>query len=93
MSSSEKLRRQYPITTSRSWTTENDRTIMQKLLIVFGLVLLALGLLWPWIGKLGLGRLPGDIVVERDGMRIFFPIMTSLLISGLISLILWIMNC
>ena len=65
---------------------------MQKFLIIIGLVVLALGLLWPWIAKLGLGRLPGDIVVERDGVRIFIPIVTSLLISAIISLILWIIN-
>jgi hypothetical protein len=65
---------------------------VSKLLIIFGLVLVALGLLWPVIGKLGLGRLPGDIVVERENFRLYFPITTSLLVSAVLSLILWLIN-
>lgn len=63
-----------------------------RLLIIFGLVLVALGLLWPVIAKLGLGRLPGDIVIERENFRLYFPITTSLLISAVLSLILWLIN-
>lgn len=66
---------------------------MQKLLITLGIAILLLGLLWPLFAKLGLGRLPGDIHVEREGFRFHFPIVSSLLISvGLtvaISLWLW----
>lgn len=54
---------------------------MQRLLIVLGIVLLLLGLLWPLIIGFGLGRLPGDINIERDGFRFHFPVTTSLLIS------------
>jgi uncharacterized membrane protein len=64
----------------------------QKLLIIFGLVLVAVGILWPLISKLGLGRLPGDIVVERENFRLYVPIMTSLLISAVLALILWLFN-
>jgi hypothetical protein len=64
----------------------------QKLLIIFGLVLVAVGILWPLISKLGLGRLPGDIVIERENFRLYVPIMTSLLISAVLSLILWLFN-
>ncbi|MFM1890996.1 MAG: hypothetical protein RLZ44_73, partial [Pseudomonadota bacterium] len=46
---------------------------MQRLLIVLGLCALVLGLLWPWLGKLPLGRLPGDIVIERDTFRLYLP--------------------
>jgi hypothetical protein len=63
---------------------------MRRFLIVLGVVLVVVGLLWPWIGKLGLGRLPGDIRFERDGFRFYFPITTGLLISAVVTLILWI---
>jgi hypothetical protein len=65
---------------------------ISRLLIIFGLVLIALGLLWPWIAKLGLGRLPGDIVIEREDFRFYFPIATSLVVSAVISLVLWLIN-
>ena len=63
---------------------------MSRLLIVAGALLLVLGLLWPWIGKLGLGRLPGDIVIHRDGFSLYLPLTTSLLLSGVVSLLLWL---
>jgi hypothetical protein len=62
---------------------------MQRILIVAGAVLLALGLAWPWLSKLPLGRLPGDLRIERDGFSFFFPLTTGLLISIVISLVLW----
>jgi hypothetical protein len=61
-------------------------------LIILGVVLVLAGLLWPWLTKLGLGRLPGDIVVERENFRLYVPITTSLLISVVLSLILWLLN-
>ena len=65
---------------------------MTRWLIILGVVLIVAGLLWPWITKLGLGRLPGDIVVERENFRLYLPITTSLLISVALSLILWFLN-
>ena len=61
-------------------------------LIAIGLVLVVLGLLWPWLGKLGLGRLPGDIVIERGAFRFYFPIATCLILSIVLSLILWLVR-
>jgi hypothetical protein len=61
---------------------------MSRLLIIFGLVLVAVGVLWPVIAKLGLGRLPGDLLIERENFRLYIPIATSLLIS----LVLWFLN-
>jgi hypothetical protein len=58
-------------------------------LIIAGIVLILLGLAWPLIAKLGLGRLPGDIRIERDGFTFYFPIVTGLIISVVLSLILW----
>jgi len=63
---------------------------MARILIILGIVLVLLGLLWPWIAKLGLGRLPGDIVIERGNGRFYFPITTSILISIVLSIILWL---
>ena len=65
---------------------------MAKWLVTFGIVLIALGLLWPLITRLGLGNLPGDIRMERKGMFFYFPITTSIIISLVISLILWILR-
>jgi hypothetical protein len=65
---------------------------MARWLIILGIVLIVAGLLWPWISKLGLGRLPGDVVIERDNFRLYLPITTSILISVVLSLILWLLN-
>jgi Protein of unknown function (DUF2905) len=65
---------------------------MARWLIILGVVLILAGLLWPWLGKLGLGRLPGDIVIERENFRLNLPITTSILISVILSLILWWLN-
>ena len=65
---------------------------MARWLIILGVVLIAAGLLWPWLSKLGLGRLPGDVVIERDNFRVYVPIATSILISVILSLVLWLLN-
>ena len=60
---------------------------MQKTLIILGAVLLAAGLLWPWLGKLPIGRLPGDIVIDRPNFKIYIPITTMIIVSIIISLV------
>jgi hypothetical protein len=65
---------------------------MSRTLIIFGLVLAAAGLLWPFIAKLGLGRLPGDIVIERENFTYYLPLGTSLLVSAVLSLIFWLIS-
>jgi hypothetical protein len=65
---------------------------LARWLIILGVVLVLAGLFSPWLARLGLGRLPGDIVVERDDFRLYVPITTSLLISIVLSLILWLIN-
>ena len=62
---------------------------MARWLIIAGVVLIVLGLAWPLLSKLGLGRLPGDIRIERDGFTFYFPIVTGLIVSAVLSLILW----
>ena len=65
---------------------------MSRLLITLGVLMVATGLLWPVISKLGLGRLPGDIVIRRDHVAFYAPIATCLLVSLVLSLIVWIVG-
>jgi len=65
---------------------------MQRLLIVLGLVSVAIGLLWPWLSRLPFGRLPGDFHVERDGFSFHFPLTTGLIVSIVVSVILWLLR-
>lgn len=57
-------------------------------LVSVGLALVLVGLAWPWLSKLGLGRLPGDIVIERGQSRFYFPVITCLVVSAVVSLVL-----
>jgi hypothetical protein len=63
---------------------------MQRTLILLGIAVLLAGVLWPWIGRFPFGRLPGDIMVERDNFRFFFPLTTMVLLSAVLTLILWV---
>ncbi len=65
---------------------------MARILIVLGLVLLLAGLLGPYLAQVGLGRLPGDIIIERKNMMLYFPLITCLLLSVLLRLVLWVVN-
>ena len=69
---------------------------MRRLLIIAGIVLLAMGLLWPWLARSNwwrwIGRLPGDIRIEREGFSFFLPITTAILFSLLLSLLLWVLR-
>jgi len=65
---------------------------MARSLIVLGLVIFVAGLLWPYLSQIGLGRLPGDLVIERRNVTIYFPLMTCLLLSVLFSVALWVIN-
>lgn len=65
---------------------------MARLLIILGIALVAVGLAWPWLGKLGLGRLPGDIHIVREGYSFYFPITTGLILSAVVSIILWLLR-
>jgi hypothetical protein len=65
---------------------------MAKVLILIGLALIVVGLIWLAGERLGLGRLPGDIVVERENFKFYFPLMTSLIVSVALSLLLWLFS-
>jgi hypothetical protein len=65
---------------------------MSRFLIGLGLAILVAGLLWPYLSQIGMGRLPGDIVIKRENVTVYFPLMTCLLISLLFSAIFWIFS-
>ncbi len=65
---------------------------MQRTLIIIGILIVLVGLLWPWLGKLPFGRLPGDIVIDRPGMKVFFPLTTMIVVSALVSLVAWLLR-
>lgn len=65
---------------------------MQRLLILLGVVLVAAGLAWPLLRRLPLGRLPGDINVVREGYSFHFPIVTCIVVSVLLSVLLWLLR-
>lgn len=63
---------------------------MQKLLIITGVTILLVGLLWPWVSRLPLGRLPGDVVIDKPGFTLYVPITTMIVVSLVLSLLFWI---
>lgn len=65
---------------------------MSRILIIIGLIIVAIGMAWPWLARLGLGRLPGDILIQRENFTFYLPITTGLIVSVVLSLILWLIN-
>jgi hypothetical protein len=65
---------------------------MSRTLIILGLAIAAVGFLWPWISRLGLGRLPGDILIQRESFTFYAPITTGILVSVVLSLVLWLFS-
>ena len=63
---------------------------MTRILVTLGIILVIVGIAWPWLVKLGLGRLPGDIVIERENFRFYFPITTTIIVSLVLSLLVWL---
>jgi hypothetical protein len=63
---------------------------VSRILIIAGVILLLVGLAWPLLTRLGLGRLPGDIMVERGNFRFYFPLATSLVVSVFLTLLFWL---
>ena len=62
---------------------------MRGLMVISGLLLLLAGIAWPWLSRLPIGRLPGDLVIDRPGFKAFFPFASMVLISPAVSLLLW----
>ncbi|PKA42013.1 DUF2905 domain-containing protein [Rhizobium sullae] len=65
---------------------------MSRVLIIIGLAFVVIGILWPWLARLGLGRLPGDILIERGNFSIYIPITTGLLFSIVLSVMFWLFS-
>lgn len=65
---------------------------MQKLLILGGILLIVAGLAWPLLARLGLGHLPGDIAIKTEHGGFYFPIVTCLLVSAVLSLLFWLLG-
>ncbi len=63
---------------------------MRKILILLGLALILAGLFWPWLAKIPLGRLPGDIVIDRPGLKVYIPITSMVVVSLVLSLLAWL---
>jgi len=63
---------------------------VQRTLITVGVLIVILGLLWPWIAKLGLGRLPGDLMIDKPGFKLYAPFTTMIVVSVILSLIAWL---
>lgn len=63
---------------------------MARSLIILGIVLIVLGLAWPWLARLGFGRLPGDILIERENYRIYIPVTTAILVSLVLSVLFFL---
>ncbi len=63
---------------------------MQKALVILGLAIFIIGLAWPWLSQLPFGRLPGDIQVEKEGFRFYFPITTMIVVSVVLSIVVWL---
>jgi hypothetical protein len=65
---------------------------VQRLLIGMGLLILVIGITWPFLSRIGLGRFPGDIVLERGGTTFYFPLVTCIIISVVLSTLFWLFN-
>jgi hypothetical protein len=65
---------------------------IRRLLLVAGGLLVVAGIFWPWLRQVGLGRLPGDIVIERSNFQFYFPLVTSLLLSAGLTLLFWLLR-
>jgi ribose/xylose/arabinose/galactoside ABC-type transport system permease subunit len=63
---------------------------VRRILVTLGVIFIAAGLAWPYLARLGLGRLPGDIAIERENFRFYFPLLSSLVVSVVITLLIWL---
>jgi hypothetical protein len=63
---------------------------MQRILVVVGLLIALIGLAWPWLSRLPFGRLPGDIMIDRPGFKLYAPFASMLIVSIVISLLIWL---
>jgi hypothetical protein len=65
---------------------------MQRFLIGLGLIVMIAGIFWPLLSRIGLGRLPGDIMIQRGGTTFLFPVVTCVIVSMVLSALFWLFN-
>jgi DUF2905 family protein len=65
---------------------------MQRLLIGIGIALVLAGIAWPLLSRIGLGRLPGDITIQRGSTSFYFPLVTCVVVSVVLSALMWLLN-
>jgi len=65
---------------------------LNRILIILGTTLIIAGLIWPWLRRMPLFHLPGDIIIDRPGFKFFFPLTTLLLVSAVISVLSWLLR-
>jgi uncharacterized protein HemY len=63
---------------------------MQRNLIIIGIIVIIVGIFWPWLSKLPIGKLPGDIVIDKPNFKIYIPITTMIIISAVLTFIFWL---
>ena len=66
--------------------------VMQRMLLTAGALLLLTGALWPWVSQIPIGRLPGDLLINRPGLKVYVPLTTMVIVSVVISAILWLLR-
>lgn len=74
------------------WFPRTTRMAMNRLLLILGAGFIVAGLLWPWLKRVPLFHLPGDIVIDRPGFKLIFPLTTMLIVSVVLSLLAWLMR-
>jgi hypothetical protein len=79
---------------SAQWVVElaNDAMAMNRLLIAVGTLFLVAGVLWPLLKRMQLFHLPGDVVIDRPGFKFMFPLTTMLILSAVLSLLVWLLR-
>jgi hypothetical protein len=82
--------RPHGVATCRHRINHDRGLIVQRTLLTVGLLIVIVGVLWPWIAKLGLGRLPGDLMIDKPGFKLFAPFTTMIVVSVILSLIVWL---
>ena len=82
--------RPHGVATCGCQTSRERRLIVQRTLITVGLLIVIVGVLWPWIAKLGLGRLPGDLMIDKPGFKLYAPFTTMIVVSVILSFIAWL---
>ncbi|MHB8427485.1 MAG: DUF2905 domain-containing protein [Acidiferrobacterales bacterium] len=64
--------------------------MVARTLVITGVVLVVAGLMWPWLSRIGFGRLPGDVIIRRGNFRLYFPMTTAVIVSLILNILIWL---